>query len=410
MVRLLPRCPLSLSLESVAMKMAYLDCASGISGDMTLGALIDSGVELAAIQDGIDSLGLATCTLNSSVVKKNGFRATQIVVEHEPEHVHRHLCDIEVMIDQSGLTNSQKESANRIFTRLGQAEAKVHGTTIDKVHFHEVGAIDSIADIVGVAIGWDLLQVDTMYASPIPTGTGTVEIAHGRCSIPAPATAELLIGIPIVNSSVEAELTTPTGAAILATMVEQFGPLPSMTVERIGCGAGQRDLEEQPNLLRLLIGTTADSHEESIWIVETNLDDATGELIGHLSVQLFLAGAVDVYTTSIQMKKNRPGTLVTALCHSAALQQVEATFIRESTTLGIRRWQAQRSILQRKTHQVATRWGNVSGMVAWRGGGKVSFAPEYEACRELAATHKVALNEIYLAAHLAFDSQPFIDS
>ncbi len=405
MVRLLPGCPLSLSLESVAMKKAYLDCASGISGDMTLGALIDSGVELAAIQDGIDSLGLASCTLQSSEVKKNGFRATQIVVEHEVEHVHRHLRDIEVMIDQSGLTHSQKESANRIFTRLGQAEAKVHGTSIDKVHFHEVGAIDSIADIVGVAIGWDLLQVDTIYASPIPTGTGTVEIAHGRCSIPAPATAELLIGIPIANSSVEAELTTPTGAAILATMVEQFGPLPSMTVERIGCGAGQRDLKEQPNLLRLLIGTTVERGEESIWIVETNLDDATGELIGHLSAQLFLAGAVDVYTTSIQMKKNRPGTLVTALCHSAALQQVEATFIRESTTLGIRRWQAQRSIVQRKTHQVATRWGNVSGMVAWRAKNVISFAPEYEDCRSISEARGVPISEIYRDAQAAFDAQ-----
>lgn len=392
------------------MRTAYLDCASGISGDMMLGALIDTGVELAAIQDGIDSLGLPSCKLHCSEVKKNGFRAVQITVEYEPEHKHRNLSDIEVMIDRSQLSTAQKESAKLIFLRLGQAEAKVHGTTIDKVHFHEVGAVDSIADIVGVAIGWDLLQVDTIVASPIPTGTGAIEIAHGRCSIPAPATAELLLGIPLANSNIEAELTTPTGAAIVATMVEQFGSLPAMTVECIGCGAGQRDLATQPNLLRLLVGTANAEAEKSIWIVETNLDDATGELVGHLSEQLFLAGAFDVYTSSIQMKKNRPGVLVTALCPAAALPQVEATFFRESTTLGVRRWQAQRSTLQRKSHHVATAWGNVRGMVAWRGDGKVSFAPEYEACRELAATHKIALNEIYLAAQRAFDSQSFLDS
>jgi uncharacterized protein (TIGR00299 family) protein len=392
------------------MKTAYLDCASGISGDMTLAALVDVGVDLATIQAGIDSLGLKECRLKASEVTKNGFRATQITVEHPPEHAHRHLCDIEAMIDGSQLTDQQQDCARRIFLRLAEAEAKVHGTTTDKVHFHEVGAVDSIADIVGVAIGWDLLQVDNICASPIPTGTGSIEIAHGRCSIPAPATAELLIGIPLADSAVEAELTTPTGAAIAATLVDQFGPLPAMTIQQIGYGAGQRDLAGQPNLLRLLVGTTTRSLSDSVWIVETNLDDATGELVGHLSEQLFLAGAVDVYTTPIQMKKNRPGALVTALCHAAVLEQVEATFIRESTTLGVRRWQAQRSTLRREPHEVATPWGNVRGVVAWRENGKVSFAPEYEACRSLATSSQIPLREIYLAAQQAFDPQQFGDA
>ena len=229
------------------MRIAYLDCASGISGDMTLGALVDAGIDLAAIQTGIDSLGLPSCRLLSSEVKKKGFRATQVVVEHEPEHAHRHLHHITAMIDQSSLSDSQRNLATRIFRRLAEAEAKVHGSTIEKVHFHEVGAVDSIADIVGAAIGWDLLDVDRINCSPIPTGTGFVEIAHGRCSIPAPATGELLKGIPLADFPVVGELTTPTGAAIAATLVDEFSPPPAMTVQSIGYGAGQKDFDH-PNI------------------------------------------------------------------------------------------------------------------------------------------------------------------
>src|SRR5882724_13164375 len=230
------------------MRIAYLDCASGISGDMTLGALVDAGAELATIQAGIDSLGLPSCRLVRTEVKKKGFRATQITIEHEPEHKHRHLHHITAMIDGSTLTARQKDLAKRIFQKLAEAEAKVHDSTIEKVHFHEVGAVDSIADIVGAAIGWDLLGVERIVCSPVPTGSGFVEIAHGRCSIPAPATAELLKGVPLAESSVPCELTTPTGAAIIATLVQSFGPVPAMKIDRIGYGAGQKDLEEQANL------------------------------------------------------------------------------------------------------------------------------------------------------------------
>src|SRR6476646_9565249 len=223
------------------MRIAYLDCASGISGDMTLAALVDAGANLAAIQAGIDSLGLPGCRLVGSEVKKQGFRATQITIEHEPEHKHRHLHHITAMIDGSTLSDRQKELAKRIFQKLAEAEAKVQGSTIEKVHFHEVGAVDSIADIVGAAIAFDLLGVERIVCSPIPTGHGFVEIAHGRCSIPAPATGELLRGVPLATLDIDGELTTPTGAAIVATLADSFGPLPPMTIKRIGYGAGQKD-------------------------------------------------------------------------------------------------------------------------------------------------------------------------
>ncbi len=387
------------------MKIAYLDCASGISGDMTLGALVDAGVDLAALNDGVQSLGLPAVRLVATPVKKKGFRATQITVEHEPEHKHRHLHHITAMIDGSSITPRQKDLAHRIFRRLAEAEAKVHDSTIEKVHFHEVGAVDSIADIVGSAIGWDLLGAERIVASAVPTGAGFVEIAHGRCSIPAPATAELLQGVPLAASNVDCELTTPTGAAILATLVESFGPLPAMTVERIGYGAGQKDLEEQANVLRLLVGRTNDSQtDERLWIVETNLDDTSGEMIGHAVARLWEAGALDVYTTSIQMKKNRPGITLTALCPLEAVPAVEAVLFRETTTLGIRRHEVHRRRLRRETQEVETPWGKVAGIAAWLDSTTARFSPEYESCRQVAEKNKITLREVYEAAQQAYRS------
>lgn len=399
-VPLIPRHPSQHS----PMKLAYLDCASGISGDMTLGALLDAGVELAAIQDGIDSLGLPHCRLVTSQVKKHGFRATQLVIEHPPEHKHRHLHHIVEMIDRSRLTARQQDLARRIFQKLAEAEAKVHGSTIEKVHFHEVGAVDSIADIVGTAIAWDRLDVDRIVASPIPTGTGTIHIAHGQCSIPAPATAELLTGIPLAPSHVAAELTTPTGAAILATMVQEFGPLPAMTIRRIGYGAGQRELAEQPNLLRLILGdaVAAPLAGDEVWILETNLDDATGELIGHCLTLLGEAGALDAYTLPIQMKKNRPGVLLSVLCHAADVDRLAALIFRETTTLGIRRWPASRHTLLRREHSVDTTWGPIRGKLAWWPNQPPHFTPEYEACRQLALDKQLPLRDIYEAALRAY--------
>jgi hypothetical protein len=389
------------------MKIAYLDCASGISGDMTLGALVDTGVDLGDLNAAIESLGLPGCRLVAEEVKKQGFRATQITVQYEPEHKHRHLSQILAMIDVGRLTDRQKDTARRIFTRLAEAEAKVHGTTIEKVHFHEVGAADSIADIVGAAVGWDLLGVDRIVASPVPTGQGKIRMDHGQCSVPAPATAELLSGIPLAPSSIQAELTTPTGAAILATLVGEFGPLPAMKIAKIGYGAGRRDLQEQPNVLRLFLGESAEVVEgDQVWILETNLDDTSGEVIGYAVSQLWEAGALDVYASAIQMKKNRPGVKLTVLCHARQMEALEAILFRETETLGIRRWPASRHVLQRRPHQVTTAWGPIEGKLAWGHGGPARFSPEYESCRRVAERHKLPLKHVYEAAQRAFETQP----
>jgi hypothetical protein len=378
---------------------------SGISGDMTLGALVDAGVELAALNEAVESLGIAGCRLVASEVKKNGFRATQITVEHQPEHAHRHLHHITDMIDASRLSDRQKELAKRIFTRLGEAEAKVHGTTIRKVHFHEVGAVDSIADIVGAAVAWDLLGVDRIYASPVPTGRGSIEIAHGRVSVPAPATAELLQGIPLAESNVACELTTPTGAAILSTLVDTFGPLPAMTINRVGYGAGQRDLAEQANLLRLFVGESVDAvSSDQIWVLETNLDDTTGEVIGYCTTKLWEAGALDVYSTSIQMKKNRPGVLLSVLCPSEKIEKIERILFRETGTLGVRRWPVSRHKLERRQHLVETEWGPIEGKLGWIEGQAPSFSPEFEACQRVAAEKGVPLKAVYDAAQKAYET------
>jgi uncharacterized protein (TIGR00299 family) protein len=375
---------------------------SGISGDMMLGALVDAGIDLTAIQTGIDSLGLAGCRLEAKEVKKKGFRATKVDVLHDPEHAHRHLHHITDMIDASTLADRQKDLARRIFTRLGEAEAKVHGTTIRKVHFHEVGAADSIADIVGSAIGLDLLDADRLVCSPVPTGQGFVRIAHGRVSVPAPATAELLRGIPIAPSSVQAELTTPTGAAIVATVADDFGAVPAMRIETIGYGAGSRDLDEQANLARLMIGTAEDRTDtDRVAMLETNLDDISGELIGYATAMLLDAGALDVYTTPIQMKKNRPGVTLSVICRPPDADALEEIIFRETTTLGIRRWQVGRHTLKRETHVVHTPWGPVDGKRSVTPAGVVRFSPEYESCRRVAMENDLPLGDVYEAVRSA---------
>jgi hypothetical protein len=392
------------------MRIAYLDCASGISGDMTLAALVDAGVDLAAVQSGIDSLGLPSCRLSVAEVKKRGFRALQLTVEHEPEHKHRHLHHITEMIDRSTLSAPQRELATRVFRRLAEAEAKVHGTTVGKVHFHEVGAVDSIADIVGSAIAWDLLGVSRIVCSPVPTGSGFVEIAHGRCSIPAPATAELLRGVPLADFAVEGELTTPTGAAIVSALVDEVGPLPAMTIERVGYGAGQKDFQH-PNLLRLIVGETTPAARaedtgsptaDAIVLLETNLDDATGEAIGHCIQRLWAAGALDVSTTSLTMKKNRPGISLAVQCRPAGADELASIVFRETTALGLRRSTVSRMILPRRPAAVETEFGTIAGVVATLPDGGERFSAEYEACAAAAQQHSVSLEAVQHAARQTF--------
>jgi uncharacterized protein (TIGR00299 family) protein len=385
---------------------------------MTLGALVDAGAPLGEIQAGIDSLGLPSCRLVAQEVKKCGFRATQIRVEHEPEHKHRHLHQITTLIDNSSLSPPQRELATRIFTKLAAAEAKVHGTTIEKVHFHEVGAVDSIADVVGTAIGFDLLGIERAVCSPVPTGHGFVDIAHGRCSIPAPATGELLRGIPLALLDIEAELTTPTGAAIVAAVANSCGPLPPMTVEQIGYGAGQMELAH-PNLLRILVGTsalecatttgaeTALSAEirprtESIVVLETNLDDAEGTMIGHAIEELWKAGALDVSLANLQMKKGRPGVSISVQSRPEDAVRLESILFRQTPTLGVRRQTIMRTILVRRAHHVDTAWGTVAGKIAYLPDGTPRFSPEFEACRTLATQHGISPVEVMSEATAAF--------
>lgn len=388
------------------MKTAYFDCLSGISGDMTLGALVDAGADLDQLNAAIRSLGLPNCHLTASEVKKRGFRAMQVTVEYEEEHAHRHLSHILKLIDASILNDRQKDTASRVFQKLAEAEAKVHGTTVEKVHFHEVGAADSIADIVGTAVGLDMLAIEHIVASPVPTGCGTIKIAHGLCSVPAPATAELLTGIPLAECSIPKEMTTPTGAAILASLAQDFGPMPAMRIDRIGYGAGQRDLEEQPNILRLLIGDTdAATAKPTIWVLETNLDDMPGEQVAYCTERLWDAEVLDVYTTAIQMKKNRPAVKLTVLCDANRVEAAEAIILRETTTLGIRRWPAERTVLQRTAHTVVTPLGPVTGKVGRLPDGSIRFAPEYDACRQVAREKSVPLREVFEIVQRTFEPQ-----
>lgn len=380
---------------------------------MTLGALVDAGADLAPVQAGIDSLGLASCRLVATEVKKCGFRAMQITVEHDHEHAHRHLHHITSMLDRSSISPRARELATRIFQKLAEAEAQVHGTTIEEVHFHEVGAVDSIADIVGSAVGFDLLGVERLECSPVPTGHGFVEIAHGRCSIPAPATGELLRGVPLAPVDTEGELTTPTGAAIVAALAEAFGPLPAMTIDRIGYGAGQKDFAH-PNLLRILIGESMvaqasglsnsgrSPHIESIVLLDTNLDDCPGEMIAHAVDRLWAAGALDVAVVPIQMKKGRAGVLLSVQSAPALADALEAILFCETTTLGVRRVPVVRTVLARRPHEVTTPWGTIAGKVSFLPDGTPRFAPEYEACRQAATLHGQQLADVVVAAKAAF--------
>jgi uncharacterized protein (TIGR00299 family) protein len=306
------------------------------------------------------------------------------------------------------LTDRQKELAIRIFRRLGEAEAKVHGVPIEKVHFHEVGALDSIADIVGSAIGLDLLGVDRFTSRSVPPGSGTVTCAHGVMPVPAPATALLLQGVPLATVPVTGEMTTPTGAAILTSVVTEWTDQPTLTVERIGHGVGTKDFPDWPNVLRLMIGQSQSATEsanpaesDTVWVLETNIDDAPGELVGYCFDQLLAAGALDVYCTPIQMKKNRPGVLLAVIATSEKLREMEQILFTQTGTFGIRRTKATRSKLAREACTVSTTWGPMRGKRGWREGVSV-FSPEYEDCARVAREQLIPLREVYEAVRHAF--------
>lgn len=403
---------------------AYFDCHSGISGDMTLGALIDLGVDAEVIQAAIRSMGLPELTITASEVKKCGFRALSVAIGHPPEHAHRHLHHITEMIDRAtDIPDSAKELAKRIFGHVAVAEAKVHGTTLEKVHFHEVGAIDSIADIVGVAVAIETLGIRSAMASPIPTGMGCIEIDHGKVSLPAPATAEILKGIPIAPSHIAAELTTPTGAAIIKELCAGFGPLPSFSVNAIGYGAGTMDLPGQANILRVMLGTRPDQNfnsgrsfaghphtdHDQVVVLETNLDDATGEQLADCTNRLFEAGALDVTQTPCTMKKGRSGVVVSVITLPERAAVMEELIFRHTPSIGIRRHWADRDILPREPMVIATCLGEVSAKSVQLPGGSRRIKVESDDAAKLASQHSVSLQDIQRLAETACNSGPNVD-
>ena len=388
------------------MRVAHFDCFSGISGDMVLGALLDAGVSPDPVRAALASLGLPI-TLEIERVKRCGIAATKVNVEAADQEEYRFLPDIEAILAKGDLTATQRELALTIFRKVAVAEATVHGMPLERVHFHEVGALDSIADIVGAAVGLGELGVERFTSSPVPTGSGTVRCAHGIMPVPAPATAELLKGVPLAPSVAKGELTTPTGAAILTVVATEFTAAPAMTIDRIGLGAGTKDFIEQPNVLRLFVGTAAGllrkrvpaspDESDTVVVLETNLDDTPAEVIGYCVERLFAAGALDVYAVPIQMKKNRPGVLLSVIAEPAKVAELEAILFRETATFGVRRHDATRSKLRRELVTVPTPWGPVPAKRGWRGDGVAVLAPEYEDCARIARAHGIALRDVYAA-------------
>ena len=396
--------------ETTMARIAYFDCLSGISGDMTLGALIDLGVDVGAIESAVRSMGLPDVSITAETVKKSGFRAIAVRIEHPPEHAHRHLHHITEMIDRSDeITPSAKEIAQRIFGCVARAEAKVHGTTIEKVHFHEVGAIDSIADIVGTAVAMDTLGIESAASSPVPTGTGSITIAHGRVSVPAPATAEILAGVPLAACDIEAELTTPTGAAILKSMVTRFGSLPAMTIEAVGYGAGTKDLSEQANVLRVVLGqadtlSTGGGNFDSdrVVVLETNVDDSTPEQLADCAARLMSAGALDVFQTPCTMKKGRAGVLLTVIAPASRVGMLENVVFQHSSSIGIRWHAVDRHKLTRQAMTVETKYGPIRGKLVELPDGENRFSMEDDDARRLATANSTSAAAVRQAAIAAW--------
>src|SRR6202049_4381127 len=370
------------------MKVAYFDCFSGISGDMTLGALLDAGVPLEQLRDELNGLDVPGWELTVEKVWKNGMAATYARVRTEDTSTHRSLRVILEILEESKLSAAVKERASAIFRKLGEAEATVHDVPLEKIHFHEVGAVDSIVDIVGACVGFAGLGSEKFACSALNVGGGTAKMAHGVLPVPAPATARLLLGKPTYSNGVQKELVTPTGAAIVATLCTSFGPQPPMSVSAIGYGAGTADLEGQPNVLRLMVGETAEKavagFDEEIAVIEANLDDMNPQIYGYFLEKALAVGALDVYTTPVQMKKNRPGTLLTVLCKPQDTNKVMALIFAETTTFGARSYRAQRRVLPREWVNVATDYGDVRIKVSRVNGRILHVAPEFEDCKKLA--------------------------
>jgi uncharacterized protein (TIGR00299 family) protein len=389
------------------MKLAYFDCFSGISGDMTLGALLDVGCDLAQLRAELRGLQVPGWELSAEKVWKNGMAATWARVKTEDQQRHRPLNAILQILRDSKLASPVRDRASAIFRRLGEAEARVHDVPVEKIHFHEVGAVDAIVDIVGACIGFHMLGVEKFACSPLNVGGGTVKMAHGVLPVPAPATANLLQGKPTYSNGVQRELVTPTGAAIVAILCDSFGPQPPMSVSAIGYGAGAADLEGQPNVLRMMIGEATEKtvlgYDEEITVIEANLDDMNPQIYGYFQEKALASGALDVFTTPVQMKKNRPGTLLTVLCQPADAQTLMTLIFAETTTFGVRTHAAQRRVLPREFVKVSTSYGEVRIKLSRVNGRILHVAPEYDDCRKLAEEKNVPLQRVINEALLSYE-------
>lgn len=392
------------------MRYAYFDCFSGAAGDMILGALLDAGCPLATLQEVVGRLGLPGVELSAERVRRRGFAATlaQVTVEPASQSAHRHLPEILRTIDGAGLDPRAAEHARAVFQRLAEAEAAAHGIAIEQVHFHEVGAADAIVDIVGVCTGLAALGIELVGCSPIPTGSGTVECAHGVLPVPAPATARLLQGYPLAACDEPGELTTPTGAALLTTLADEFGSLPAMTISAVGTGAGTREGQTRTNVLRVFIGEAAEpdaAERDTVAVLQAQVDDATGQSLAFACERLLEAGALDAYIVPIIMKKGRPGQLLTVLCRPDDADRIETLVFAETSTFGVRRHEARRKKLTRRHATVETRYGPIRIKLGELAGKLAQAWPEYEECAAAARQAGVSLQEVQQEALRAWSRE-----
>jgi len=404
-------------------RVLYFDCFSGISGDMALGALLDAGLPLDDLRAALGSLALGDAHVHAKKVLRAGVSATKFSVHEHADggaphshdvhdhdhhgqgpaphaaHPHRHLSAINKLIDTSALSAIARERAKQMFRRLGEAEAAIHQMPLDKVHLHEVGALDSIIDIVGIVFAMEWAAADRVVCSPLNVGGGMVQSAHGLFPVPAPATVALLGDAPIYGGTVQKELVTPTGALIATTYAASFGPIPAMSVERVGYGAGDRDDPTTPNVLRVLIGTAAERPPtERVSVIECEIDDMNPQIFGVVMERLYAAGALEVFYVPVQMKKNRPGTLLSVVAPPEQRSRMTDVIFRETTTIGLRYYDVDRECLEREIVPVETPLGTVRFKVASRGGDVINAVPEFEDCAKLAAAHNLPVKEVQAIA------------
>jgi uncharacterized protein (TIGR00299 family) protein len=393
-------------------KTLYLDCFAGASGDMLAGAMLDCGLDFETLRSELLKLGVQGYKLSLNRVDRSGISAAKFDVHledsysREHHHEHRSLTEIKQIISSSNLNEQVKQRAQAIFQRIGEAESKIHDIPIEAVHFHEIGAIDSIVDIVGACVAFDALKIERIVSSPLHVGSGTFQCAHGTYPVPGPATAELLKGVPIYSKDIEGELVTPTGAAIISTLAESYGPMPMMRIEKIGYGAGTRNYPKFPNALRAIIGemeADADCAPTTVTVIEANIDDLNAQVFGYLMEKALATGALDIFYTPAQMKKNRPGVLLTLLCNPPDLERMCDLIFRETTTLGVRYRNERREILTREFVTVETEYGPIRIKVSRARDGRVMNAsPEFEDCRVAAEKSGVGLRDAQTAALKAY--------